>query len=109
MRSARRTFSEAYPQYLQAHRDPRTRFIHACALLGGITIGLSGIAQRKSKRILAGLAFGYLPAFVSHGFVEKNQPTTFEQPVLSFASDSVLVYHVLTGTPIVPEDVPTQT
>ena len=102
------TFSEFYPEYLQAHRDPRTRFIHVCGLLSGITVGLTGIAQQKPKRILAGLAFGYLPAFISHWVFEKNQPKTFAQPALSFASDFVMVYQVLTGTLVVPADMPTE-
>ena len=102
------TISEFYPEYLQAHRDPRTRLIHARGLLSGIAIGLTGVAQRKPTNILAGLAVGYLPAFVSHWVFEKNQPKTFEQPVLSFASDFVMVYQVLTGTLVVPGDMPTE-
>ena len=59
-------------------------------------------------RVLAGLALGHLPAFVSHWVDEKNQPKTFEQPVLSFASDFVMVYQILTGTLVVPGDMPTE-
>jgi len=96
------TFAAFYPEYLQAHIDPRTRLIHTAGLLSGLAVGLTGIATRKPKRVLAGLALGYLPAFVSHWIFEKNQPKTFEQPVLSFAADFVMVYQVLTGTLEVP-------
>ncbi len=97
------TFAAFYPEYLQAHIDPRSRLIHTVGLLSGLSVGVTGIAMRKPKRVLIGLALGYLPAFVSHWVFEKNQPKTFEQPVLSFAADFVMVYQVLTGTLEVPD------
>jgi hypothetical protein len=100
------TFAAFYPEYLQAHIDPRTRLIHTVGLLSGLAVGLTGIATRKPKRILTGLALGYLPAFVSHWVFEKNQPKTFRQPVLSFAADFAMVYQVLTGTLEVPDQKP---
>ena len=57
-----------------------------------------GIAKLNPKLVLLGLATGYLPAFCSHWFIEGNQPKTFGNPVLSFQSDFVMVYRMLTGT-----------
>jgi hypothetical protein len=91
------TFDEFFPEYLEAHADPRTRAVHAAGLLSGLTVGVLGILGRKPKYLLGGLALGYLPAFVSHWVFEGNQPKTFEHPFLSFRGDFVMVYRLLTG------------
>ncbi|MFZ1016950.1 MAG: DUF962 domain-containing protein [Candidatus Cybelea sp.] len=90
------TFEEFYPEYLAAHRDPRTKLVHTAGLLGGVCLGLAGIAMRRPSLILGGLALGYLPAFASHWVFEKNQPKTLEHPFLSFCGDFVMVYQFLT-------------
>jgi hypothetical protein len=92
------TFDEFFPEYLEAHSDPRTRAVHAAGLLTGLAIGVTGIFKRKPKYLLGGLAMGYLPAFVSHWVFEGNQPKTFRHPFLSFRGDFVMVYRMLTGT-----------
>ena len=92
------TFEEFFPIYLEAHSKPATRFVHAAGLLTGLGIGAVGIAKSDPKLVLLGLATGYLPAFCSHWFIEGNQPKTFGNPVLSFRSDFVMVYRMLTGT-----------
>jgi hypothetical protein len=92
------TFEEFFPIYLEAHSKPATRYVHAAGLLAGLGIGAAGIAKADPKLVLLGLATGYLPAFCSHWFIEGNQPKTFGNPVLSFRSDFVMVYRLLTGT-----------
>lgn len=91
------TFAEFYPEYLAAHRDPRTRIVHTAGLLSGLALGLAGLALRRPGFVAGGLALGYLPAFASHWVWEKNQPKTFEHPGLSFCGDFVMVYQFLTG------------
>jgi hypothetical protein len=91
------TFEEFYPEYLAAHADTRTRAVHSAGLLTGLAIGLNGFALRRPALVAAGLAVGYFPAFVSHWVFERNQPKTFEHPVLSFCGDFVMVYQFLTG------------
>ncbi len=91
------TFSEFFPEYLAAHADRRTKLVHTCGLLSGITVGVTGIVNRKPAFVFAGLALGYLPAFVSHWVFERNQPKTFEHPVLSFRADFVMVAKFLRG------------
>jgi hypothetical protein len=91
------TFEEFYPEYLGAHRDRRTKLVHTAGLLSGLAVGLTGFALRRPAMIVAGLALGYLPAFVSHWIFEKNQPKTLEHPALSFCGDFVMVYQFLTG------------
>ena len=91
------TFAEFYPEYLAAHRDPRTKLVHTVGLLSGLVVGAVGIALRRPAFIAGGLALGYLPAFVSHWVFERNQPKTLEHPALSFCGDFVMVYQFLTG------------
>jgi hypothetical protein len=91
------TFAQFYPEYLAAHADRRTKIVHATGLLAGLTVGLSGVVLRRPAWIAAGLALGYLPAFVSHWVFEKNQPKTLEHPALSLCGDFVMVYQFLTG------------
>ena len=91
------TFEEFYPEYLAAHSDPRTRAVHAVGLVSGLTVGTLGLLQRKPKYLAAGLALGYLPAFVSHWIFEGNQPKTLQQPLNSFRGDFVMVFQLLTG------------
>ena len=91
------TFAQFYPEYLAAHRDPRTKLVHTAGLLSGLAVGLTGIALRRPALVLGGIALGYLPAFASHWIFEKNQPKTLEHPALSFCGDFVMVYEFLTG------------
>lgn len=91
------TFEEFFPTYLEAHSKPATRLVHAAGLLTGLAIGTVGIATMRPKLILLGLATGYLPAFCSHWLIEGNQPKTFGEPLLSFRSDFVMVWQMLTG------------
>ena len=91
------TFEEFYPEYLAAHRDRRTKLVHTIGLLSGLSVGVTGLALRKPAMVLAGVALGYLPAFVSHWVFERNQPKTLEHPALSFCGDFVMVYQFLTG------------
>lgn len=91
------TFEEFYPEYLAAHRDRRTKLVHAAGLLSGLAVGAAALVTRRPKLLLGGLALGYLPAFVSHWVFEKNQPKTFEHPFLSFRGDFVMVYQLLRG------------
>jgi hypothetical protein len=91
------TFDEFFPEYLEAHSDPRTRAVHAAGLLTGLAVGLAGLLKGKPKYLLGGLALGYIPAWISHLAFEGNIPKTFEHPLLSFRGDFVMVYRLLRG------------
>lgn len=92
------TFEEFYPTYLAAHADPRTRAVHATGLVSALTVASIGLLTRRPHWLIAALALGYLPAFVSHWIFEENQPKTFEDPINSFRGDFVMTYQLLTGT-----------
>ncbi|MBV8600160.1 MAG: DUF962 domain-containing protein [Candidatus Eremiobacteraeota bacterium] len=91
------TFEEFFPTYLAAHSKRSTRIFHACGLLGALAIGLYGLVTLKPWLLLVALAAGYLPAWCSHWFIERNTPKTFGQPLLSFRGDFLMVWMLLTG------------
>src|SRR5579875_1372920 len=91
-------FSEFWPRYLRAHRDPRTRLAHVAGTLAGTSLVLAAVATRRPALALLGLAAGYGPAWWSHATIERNRPETFRAPLLSLAADYVMAWHVMRGT-----------
>ena len=91
------TFEEFFPTYLAAHSKRATRILHACGLLSALAVALYGLATLRPWLLLVALAAGYLPAWCSHWFVERNTPKTFGQPLLSFRGDFLMVWMLLTG------------
>ncbi len=91
------TFDEFFPGYLEAHADRRTQIIHAAGTITGASIAAAAIVKRDPKLLLAGLAAGYLPAWLSHWAIEHNQPKTFKHPLLSLRADFVMAGKLLTG------------
>ncbi|HEV3155175.1 MAG TPA: DUF962 domain-containing protein [Candidatus Baltobacteraceae bacterium] len=92
------SFSEFWPRYLNAHRDPRTRLFHVAGTVAASTLVLAAIAARKPWMAAAALAAGYGPAWFSHAVFERNKPETFRAPFASLAADYVMAWHVLRGT-----------
>ncbi|MFN2448842.1 MAG: Mpo1-like protein [Candidatus Baltobacteraceae bacterium] len=91
-------FTEFWPRYLGAHRDPRTRTLHVAGTIAGTALVAAAIDLRKPWLAAAGLAAGYGPAWFSHAFIEHNKPETFHAPLASIAADYVMAYHVVRGT-----------
>ncbi len=92
------SFREFWPGYLQAHRDPRTRFLHLAGTLAGTALVFAGAALRRPWVALAGVAAGYGPAWLAHALIERNRPETLRAPFSSLAADFVMAFHVLRGT-----------
>jgi len=91
------TFDEFLPEYLAAHADRRTQVVHAAGTTAAVALILAALARRQPKLALAGLAAGYIPAWLSHWIVEGNQPKTFKYPLLSLRGDFVMAYRLLRG------------
>ncbi|MBV8355643.1 MAG: DUF962 domain-containing protein [Candidatus Eremiobacteraeota bacterium] len=91
------TFDEFFPSYLEAHSKRATRLMHAGGLLAALTVAGVGVATLRPRLFLLALAVGYLPAWCSHWFIERNTPKTFGQPLLSFRGDFLMVWRLLTG------------
>jgi hypothetical protein len=92
-----RTFSDFWPIYVLAHRQPLTRIFHSTGTLIGWAILAAAIALRRPWFILLALVVPYSLAWFSHFFVEHNRPATFGHPLWSWLADQKMVALVLAG------------
>ncbi len=93
-----RDYNSFWYFYLSQHSKSATRFCHVVGTLGGCCVAFSCAALGLWSGILIALLVGYIPAWFSHFFIEKNKPATFGNPVWSFVSDFRMAYLMLTGT-----------
>jgi len=91
------TFAEFMPQYLEAHVDLRTKRVHAFGTLAGLAVAIVAVTTRRPLLLLAALLIGYLPAWLSHWFIERNTPKTFGYPLYSLRGDFVMAFRLLRG------------
>ena len=91
-------FETFWPQYLKAHRDPRTRALHVAGTIAASALVGTAVAFRKPWLAAAGLVAGYGPAWFAHAVFESSRPATFSAPVSSFVADYFMAWHVLRGT-----------
>jgi hypothetical protein len=94
---AYRGFSQFYPFYLSQHADRECRRLHFLGTTLGLGSVIVALATLNFRWLLAGLAAGYLLAWIGHFFFEKNRPATFRHPVYSFLGDWVMWKDMLTG------------
>jgi hypothetical protein len=87
------TFAEFWPQYLAAHRDPRTRVTHYVGTTLGVLCLLVFLGTLDWHWLIAAPICGYGFAFASHYLFEGNNPKTFQHPLLSFAADFYMLGH----------------
>jgi len=92
-----RTFSDFWPHYVRAHREPLTRIFHSIGTLVGWALLLAAILLRRPWFFLAAFAIPYALAWFSHFFVEHNRPATFGHPLWSWLADQKMVAMVLAG------------
>lgn len=92
-----RSFREFYPDYLDEHRDSRSRLLH---FLGTalVLVTLAGVVWTgRWLWLLAVPVFGYGFAWAGHFVFEGNRPATFRHPLYSLAGDFVMFRDLLTG------------
>jgi len=92
-----RTFSDFWPYYVLAHRQPATRLFHTAGTLVGWALIVMAIVYANWWIALAALVVPYAFAWFSHFFVEHNRPATFGHPLWSWLADQKMVAMVLTG------------
>ncbi|GBF95476.1 hypothetical protein Rsub_07826 [Raphidocelis subcapitata] len=90
--------NEFYHQlYKHEHRRTGTRALHVAGTCLGALQLAAALALRRPQLLLTALATGYGCAWASHYCIEHNRPATFQYPLLSFASDWVMAWNILTG------------
>ena len=91
------TFSDFWPHYVLAHRQPATRIFHTIGTLAGWALIVAAILYGRWWVILAAIMVPYALAWFSHFFVEHNRPATFGHPGWSWLADQKMVAMVLAG------------
>ena len=92
------TFTEFWPEYLGAHRDPKTRAIHYIGTTLGVASLIVFLCTMDWEFLVAAPILGYGLAMPTHPIFEGNIPKTFEHPALSFISDFYMLFKFVTGT-----------
>lgn len=81
------SFEEFWPYYLGEHSKPATRWIHWMGTNLAVTAAASAVVTGQLWALPLALVPGYAFAWVSHFFVEKNRPATFQYPLWSLIGD----------------------
>jgi len=95
--SEKTSFAAFWPEYLAAHRDPRTRAFHYLGTSLGVCSFIVFLFTREWPFLLAAPILGYGIAMPTHPIFEGNLPKTFEHPALSFACDFYMLFLWATG------------
>ena len=102
-----KSFHDFYPFYLSQHSKPLTKYFHfvgttlAMIMFVGIIVTRGGVDDDdvgtvSSIRLWISVPIvGYGFAWISHAFIEKNKPATFEYPLYSFLGDMRLWYEMM--------------
>lgn len=87
MKKTLTTFEAFWPFYLGEHSLPATRWMHFVGTTIALVNLVAAIVSLAPLYLLSALFSGYLFAWVSHFFIEKNRPATFTYPAWSFIAD----------------------
>jgi hypothetical protein len=90
-------FTEFWPHYVLAHRQPLTRAFHVFGTILGWALLASAVILHKPWLVLMALLVPYAIAWISHFFVEHNRPATFDHPLWSFLADQKMLVLALAG------------
>ena len=97
MKKTLTTFEAFWPFYLGQHSLPATRWIHFVGTTIAALNLVMAVVYLAPYYVLSALFSGYLFAWVSHFFVEKNRPATFTYPGYSFIADWKMWAFTITG------------
>lgn len=88
-----KSFHDFYPFYLSQHSKPITRYFHFVGTSLSMIVAITG----GMKNIWMVPIVGYGFAWISHAFIEKNKPATFEYPIYSFRGDFLMWSEMIRG------------
>jgi len=92
------TFDDFWPYYVREHSKKLTRQFHFVGTSLALACVAGAVFGRKPWLLLAAPVAGYGAAWISHFFIEKNRPATFEHPLWSVQADFVMWGKMLAGT-----------
>ena len=92
-----KTYDEFWPYYLKEHSHPWTRRLHVLGTCLAIFAGIGITFSSRPSLFPLSFLVGYFFAWVSHFFIEKNRPATFQYPWWSFLSDFKMAYLFFLG------------
>lgn len=91
------SFEAFYPFYLKEHSKAWTRRLHFIGTTLGMFIAVGCVAKGAPEKLWLGLVAGYGFAWISHAFIERNKPATFQYPLFSFRGDFRLWSEMIQG------------
>ncbi len=91
------SYDEFFVFYLQQHRNPANRALHATGTALGILTVIFAFALGHPWWAFLWLPIAYGCAWTGHFLLEKNKPATFGHPFWSFISDFRMLFLMFTG------------
>ena len=92
-----RSYEEFFSFYLEQHRRPGNRWMHAIGTALGLVVAVVAFVTHHPWYALLWIPLGYGFAWIGHFLLEKNTPATFGHPFWSFISDFRMLGLMLTG------------
>lgn len=91
------TYGEFWPYYPREHSSPLCRRLHFAGTTAALVSLVLFLLTYDLFLIPVIFATGYGPAWISHFFIEKNRPATFQYPAWSLVSDFRMYFLWLRG------------
>lgn len=91
------SFRHFWPQYLRAHRQPRTRAAHYLATMMAFAAIGAAIYYGVPLIALGAIAVSYVIALTSHHVFERNRSLVFVNPAWGALADLKMCWLALTG------------
>ncbi len=92
-----KTYDEFFVFYLQQHKNPANRALHATGTALGILTVVLAFALGHPWWAFLWLPIAYGCSWTGHFLLEKNKPATFGYPFWSFISDFRMPWLMMTG------------
>jgi hypothetical protein len=90
-------FSQFWPIYLDAHRQPATRCCHYAATIFGMATSLLAALESEILIMVGGIAGAVCMAISSHRVIERNKPLIGVNPFYGAVADIKMCWLALRG------------